>query len=539
MHTQKQSMAAQNGEAACLGIEFGSTRIKAVLVGSDHRPVAYGSCLWENRLADGIWTYDLEDVWRGVRTCLEELKRDAEARRGLAQIQIGAIGVSAMMHGYLAFDADGELLVPFRTWRNTCTKKAAEELTERLDFPIPQRWSAAHLYQAILDGETHVKNVAFLTTLAGYVHWRLTGEKVLGIGDASGMFPIDKTTCGYDEKKLRQFDELAFSHGFRRRIQDVLPRVLTAGQFAGTLTPEGARLLDPDGWLQAGIAMCPPEGDAGTGMTATNSVRERTCSLSAGTSVFAMTVLERPLKRTHPEIDLVATPEGGAVAMVHCNNGTGDLDAWIELLGEAAEKLGARFDKTALYRTLFQQALCADGDCGGLTNVNYLSGEHLTGFTEGRPVFARLPGSRLTLANFMRAQLFSVLCTLKTGMDILTRGEDVVIEEITAHGGYFKVKGVGQRILAAALDTPVCIRDAAGEGGPWGMALLAAYMLYREEGEPLGDYLENRVFRDAAAETAAPDPAEAAGFSRYLERYRRCLIVEQTAIETLKDNFES
>ncbi len=479
---------------AVLGIEFGSTRIKAVLVDENNTPIASGAHDWENRLENGIWTYTLEDIWTGLQDCYKKMTEDVQKQYGVAVEKLGAIGFSAMMHGYLAFDRAGELLVPFRTWRNTITQEASEALTEAFQFHIPQRWSIAHLYQAILNGEEHVPDVDFITTLDGYIHWQLTGEKVLGVGSASGMFPIDSDTKDYYASMIRKFDELVAPKGFPWKVADLLPKVLVAGDNAGTLTAEGAKKLDPTGTLQAGCPLCPPEGDAGTGMAATNSVKQRTGNVSAGTSVFAMIVLEKALEKVHEEIDMVTTPSGDAVAMVHCNNCTSDLNAWVNIFKEFAESFGMDVDMDQLFGTLYHKALEGDKDCGGLLAYNYFSGEHITGFEEGRPMFVRTPDSRFNLANFMRANLYTSLGALKVGLDILMKEEKVAVDRITGHGGLFKTKGVGQSILAGAMDATVSVMKTAGEGGAWGIALLASYMIQKDAGETLEDYLQQRVF---------------------------------------------
>ncbi len=515
-----------------LGIEFGSTRIKAVLVDGTCSPIASGSHEWENRLEGGIWTYSMDDVWRGLSDCYADLKRDVQAKYGAALTRIGAIGVSAMMHGYLAFDAADKLLVPFRTWRNTITGQAAEALTALLGFNIPQRWSAAHLYQAILNGEPHVKDIAFVTTLAGYVHWQLTGEKVLGVGDASGMFPIAASCDGYDADKMAKFDAQIADRQFGWTLEQVLPRVLGAGEDAGRLTDAGAKRLDPTGALSSGCPLCPPEGDAGTGMVATNAVAQRTGNISAGTSVFAMIVLEKGLSRVYPEIDMVTTPTGKPVAMVHCNNCTSDLNAWVSLFGEFSRAMGIEADANRLFGTLYNRALEGDADCGGLLAYNYFSGEHMTGLTEGRPLFVRTPDAKFTLANFMRTHLYAALGTLSLGMRILT-DEQVAIDKIFGHGGLFKTKGVGQRIMAAAIDTPVSVMETAGEGGAWGIALLAAYLKDRQ-GETLEAFLDAKVFAGLAGETIAPDAADVAGFRAFLEKYEAGLPIERAAVENFK-----
>ncbi len=534
---QRAASAVTEGNTF-LGIELGSTRIKAVLIDADHTPVASGSYAWENQFVDHIWTYSMDDVWNGLRACYADLKRDVWERYGVTLSRTGAMGISAMMHGYLAFGETGELLVPFRTWRNTMTKEASERLTELFSFNIPQRWSIAHLYQSILNGEAHVPDIRYLTTLAGYIHWKLTGKRVLGVGDASGMFPVDTATRRFDERMLAQFDGLAAAKRYPWRIGNLLPEVLTAGERAGVLTAEGARLLDPSGELLPGVPLCPPEGDAGTGMVATNGVLPRTGNISAGTSVFAMAVLERPLSRVYPEIDLVATPVGDPVAMVHCNNCTSDIDAWIGLMKEAAELFGAQPSPDGLFSALYQKALEGDPDCGGMLVCNYLSGEHITGFAEGRPFVVRGPDSRFSLANLMRAHLYTALGALRIGMDILFRREDVRLDRITGHGGFFKTEGVGQRIVAAALHTPITVLKTAGEGGPWGMALLAAFLVGRRADESLGAYLADGVFRAADGSTAAPDAADEAGFEQFLERYRKGLAIERAAVEALPETRE-
>lgn len=517
------------GETA-LGIEFGSTRIKAVLIDNTFNTLASGSHNWENRLDNGLWTYSLDDIWSGVRDCYAQLIAAVKEKYGITLESVGAIGVSAMMHGYMAFDDHDRLLVPFRTWRNTSTGEASEKLTELFGFNIPLRWSVAHLYQAILNGEEHVPQISFITTLAGYIHWQLTGEKVLGIGDASGMFPIDDATRQFDAPMLEAFGKLTADKGFFWKLADILPKVLPAGAGAGKLTAQGARLLDPSGTLNAGIPFCPPEGDAGTGMVATNSVRRRTGNVSAGTSIFAMAVLERPLKKAYPEIDMVTTPSGDPVAMVHCNNCTSDIDAWVKLLGEAAVLLGADFDTNALYGRLYQQALKGDADCGGLLNYNYVSGEPVTGLSKGRPLFMRRPDAAFHLANFMRAQLYSACASLKVGMDILMENEHTEIDTMTGHGGFFKVPGVGQRMMAAALGVPVSVMATAGEGGPWGMAILALYMK-SGGGKTLADYLSGSVFLSAGGSTINPDPADTEGFGTFIQSYKSCVAVEKLAAE--------
>ncbi|GHV85402.1 ATPase [Spirochaetia bacterium] len=529
METAKQQIS--DGKTT-LGIELGSTRIKAVLIGEDHKPLASGGHEWENQLVNGIWTYSLDDVWKGISSSFSHLSAEVKNRYGVDLAKTGAVGISAMMHGYLVFDKDGKALVPFRTWRNTITEKAAAELTGTFSFNIPQRWSIAHLYQAILNGEDHVKDITFITTLAGYVHWKLTGKKVLGVGDASGMFPIDSKINNYHGTMLEQFNTLAASR-LGRKLQDILPVVLNAGENAGTLSLEGAKLLDPSGVLQPGIPLCPPEGDAGTGMVATNSVAERTGNISAGTSVFAMIVLEKALSKVYPEIDMVTTPSGRPVAMAHCNNCTSDLDAWVKVFQELAVLSGAKIDKPALYDALYYKALEAEADGGGLLSYNYFSGEHVTGFEQGRPLLVRTPESRFTLANLMRTLLFSTMATLKIGMNILTEKEQVRVDCLLGHGGLFKTKGAGQRLMAAALGAPVAVMESAGEGGPWGIALLAAYMLRKSGGETLESYLAQKVFAGNTGERAEPDPKDVEGFEVFMKRYTGGFAIERAAVDHL------
>ena len=524
--------AIESGKTA-LGIEFGSTRIKAVLIGEDHAPIAAGSHEWENRYENGVWTYSLEAVWAGLQESYRNLCNAVLAQYNTPLLRTGAIGFSAMMHGYVALDKDGNLLVPFRTWRNTITGQAAEQLTDLFQFNIPQRWSIAHLYQAILNKEPHVKEISHLTTLAGYVHWQLTGQKVLGVGEASGMFPIDSKTNDYDARKIDLFDALLAAENIPWRLQDILPKVLVAGDAAGVLSVAGAKLLDPTGELRAGIPLCPPEGDAGTGMVATNSVAERTGNVSAGTSVFAMIVLEKALSKLYPEIDMVTTPTGKPVAMVHSNNCTSDLNAWIDIFQEFTQALGVEMSESRLYETLYPMALAGDADGGGLLAYNYVSGEHITHMAEGRPLFVRTPNSRFTLANFMRVHLFSAVGALKIGLDILFEQEQVKIDQILGHGGFFKTKEVGQRVMAAAMNVPVAVMETAGEGGAWGIALLAAYMLRKAVDEPLEAYLASRVFARENATTIAPDPRDVEGFAVFMARYKKGLGIERAAVEGL------
>ena len=516
---------------AVLGIELGSTRIKAVLIDTDKSPVASGSYDWENQYVNHIWTYDINEVWKGLQGCYSDLVKNVREEYGVTIKDLAAIGISAMMHGYLAFDEKDELLVPFRTWRNTITGEASEKLSELFSYHIPQRWSIAHLYQAILNGEEHVDKVRFFTTLSGYIHWMLTGRKVLGSGDAAGMFPMDIASKDYDGRMLDQFDDLVADKGFPWKIRDLLPKVLVAGEDAGCLTETGAGLLDPEGNLNAGIPMCPPEGDAGTGMTATNSVAVRTGNVSAGTSVFAMAVLEKDLTKPYEEIDLVTTPAGDLVAMVHCNNCTSDLNAWVGLFREFAESFGMDVDMNRLFGTLYNKALEGDPDCGGLLAYNYFSGEHITGFDEGRPLFVRSPESRFNLANFMRVHLYTSLGALKTGMDILLKKEHVKLDRMMGHGGLFKTKGVGQRILAGAINTPVYVMETAGEGGAWGIALLADYLVRREDGESLTDYLNNKVFHEAEGTGMDPVVEDVEGYEKSMERYAKGLAVERAAVD--------
>ena len=514
-----------------LGIELGSTRIKAVLVGEDHVPLASGGHAWENQYVDRTWTYSLDAVWEGLRGAVADLLADAERQHGVRPTSLAAIGVSAMMHGYLAFDADDELLVPFRTWRNTSTGPAAAELTELLGYNIPLRWSVAHLYQAVLDAEPHVPDVRFVTTLAGYVHWRLTGRRVLGVGDASGMFPVDPATRDYDADLLARFDAHVAGRLPAAHLADLLPEVLVAGQEAGTLTDEGAALLDPSGTLRAGTPLCPPEGDAGTGMVATASVAPRTANISVGTSIFAMVVLEHPLARVHHEIDLVTTPAGDLVAMVHCNNGASELGEWAGVFGRFATALGSDAGADEVFGVLLREALEGEADGGGLLAYNNLSGEPVTGLDEGRPLIVRTPDSRLTLGNFVRTQVYAAFGALSLGMRILD-GEGVEVDAMFAHGGLFRTAGVAQRLLAAAVDTPVAVGRTAGEGGAWGIAVLAGYLASGATTD-LGTYLTEQVFADAELDVAQPDPADVAGYTAWLARYEAGLAVERAATEAL------
>lgn len=533
MNQNDTQKAVESGKTV-LGIEFGSTRIKAVLIGEDHLSIASGSHEWENRHENGVWTYSLEDVWTGLQESYKNLTKEVLEKYGVPLKTVGAIGFSGMMHGYMAFGKDGNLLAPFRTWRNTITGQAAEKLTDLFQFNIPQRWSIAHLCQAILNKESHVRDISHLTTLAGYVHWKLTGQKVMGVGEASGMFPIDSLINDYDKGRMEQFNGLLKAENISWTLQDILPKVLAAGDAAGVLTEEGAKLLDPTGQLRAGIPLCPPEGDAGTGMVATNSVAQRTGNVSAGTSVFAMIVLEKALSKLYPEIDMVTTPSGKPVAMVHSNNCTSDLNAWVDLFQEFTAALGVEVSESKLYEMLYQKALAGDADAGGLLAYNYVSGEHLTHLEEGRPLFVRTPESRFTLANFMRVNLFSSLGALKIGLDILFEQEQVKIDQVLGHGGFFKTKEVGQRMMAAAMNVPVSVMETAGEGGAWGIALLAAYMLRKSTGETLEAYLSAKVFAGAKALTLAPDPKDVDGFAAFMERYKQGLVIERAAVEGMK-----
>ncbi|MDY4793481.1 MAG: FGGY-family carbohydrate kinase [Pararoseburia sp.] len=521
-----------NGEAI-LGIEFGSTRIKAVLIDENHKPIASGDHIWENRLENGFWTYHEDEIWSGLQDSYANLKKDVESKYGVKLTKIAALGFSAMMHGYLAFDKEGKLLVPFRTWRNSTTGEAAEKLSALFEYNIPERWSISHLYQAILNGEDHVKDIAFFTTLAGFIHWKLTGEKVLGVGDASGMFPIDPKTKQYDATMIEKFENLIAEYHFPWKLTEILPEIRLAGEAAGTLTETGAKLLDPSGELEAGVPIAPPEGDAGTGMVATNSVKQRTGNVSAGTSVFAMVVLDKELSRYYPQIDMVTTPDGSLVAMVHANNCTSDLNAWVGLCGEVLDAFGVKVSGDELYGTLYRKSLEADPDCGGLLSYGFLSGENIMNCVEGRPMFVRTPESKFTLANFMRSHLYASFGALKVGMDLLLQQEKVEIDAIYGHGGIFKTKGVAQNFLAAALNTPVSVMETAGEGGPWGMAVLAAYLVKKAEGESLEDYLADKVFADAEGSSVEPDAKDVEGFNAFATRFKDGIAVEQTAVEKL------
>lgn len=517
-----------------LGIEFGSTRIKAVLIDENHTPIASGSHEWENRYENGIWTYSLDDIWTGVRHCYAELAEDVKKKYDVTLTKVGAIGFSAMMHGYMVFDKEGKLLVPFRTWRNNNAAPAADKLTELFNYHIPARWSIAHLYQAILNGEEHVKDITFQTTLEGYIHWMLTGKKVIGIGEASGMFPIDIATKKYHPEMVEKFNRLIEPYNLPFKLEDILPEILTAGENAGYLTEEGARLLDPTGNLQAGAPFAPPEGDAGTGMVATNAVKVRTGNVSAGTSVFAMIVLEKELSKVYPEIDLVTTPSGDLVGMVHCNNCTSDINGWVNLFDEFAKLAGISLDKNSLYETLYRNTEKGDKDCGGLLAYNCVSNENITEIDAGRPLFVRTPESRFNLANFFRAHLYSCFGALKVGCDIMLKEEGVKLDCITGHGGLFKTERIGQSYLAAAINAPVTVMKTAGEGGAWGMAILANYVVKKAEGEELADYLANKVFAGQEGITLAPDPADVAGFEEFSKRYVAGLPIVREAVKSME-----
>lgn len=516
-----------------LGIEFGSTRIKAVLIDDTYTTIAAGDYGWASHLEDGLWSYSQEEIWTGLQTAYAALAEDVENAYGEKLTRVGRIGFSAMMHGYLAFGKDGELLVPFRTWQNTNTSEAHEKLSELFQYNIPERWSIAHLYQAVLNNEEHIGKVDFFTTLAGYVHWKLTGKKVLGVGDASGMFPIDPTTHTYETEFIEKFNAIPEVAAQPWKLADLLPEPLVAGTPAGTLTEEGAKLLDPTGTLQPGITFAPPEGDAGTGMVATNSVRVRTGNVSAGTSIFAMVVLERKLERLHPEVDLVTTPAGDLAGMSHANNFTSDLNAWVGLFGQFAAAIGTPVDAGTLYGTLFRAAIADDIDsnCGGLINYPFRSGEFLAGLPEGRPLFARGPEARMSLGNFMRAQLFSAFSPVKIGMDVMTKDEGVAVDSLVGHGGIFTTPKVAQKILAAAFDTPIKVMSTAAEGGAWGMAVLADYLWHADQ--PLDEFLDARVFADAASTTENPDEGDVAGFEEFFDRFRKGLPIEHVAIESI------
>ncbi|CAH0158732.1 xylulokinase [Priestia megaterium] len=532
MKTTQESIkqAIAKGKTS-LGIELGSTRIKAVLIDENFETIASGSYEWENLLEDGFWTYNLLDIITGLQSAYREMKQEVERSYGITIRTVGSIGVSAMMHGYMAFDKTGELLVPFRTWRNATTSAAAKELTEHFQFNIPERWSIAHLYQAIINQEKHLPRIDYMTTLAGYIHWLLTGNKALGIGDASGIFPIDERTQNYSEDMMKQFDELISYKGYPWQLSDILPAVHTSGEQAGTLTAIGASILDQSKNLQPGIPFCPPEGDAGTGMVATNSVRKRTGNVSVGTSVFAMIVLDKKLSNVYPEIDLVTTPNGSPVGMVHANNCSSDLNAWLGLFREFSEAMGQKVESDKLFEVMLNKALEADPDGGGLLSYGYFSGENITGVESGRPLFVRSAKSNFNLANFMRTHLFTAFGALKIGMDLLVKEENVKIHSILAHGGLFKTPVVGQKMMAAAINTPVSVMNTAGEGGAWGMAILSSYMLNKSENESLEDFLDDRVFKEVTAQEIYPDELDVKGFEAFIKRYKKGLVIEKAAAE--------
>lgn len=515
---------------AVLGIELGSTRIKAVLIDPDNKPIAQSSHCWENKLVDGLWTYSLDDVWTGLQDCYANLRSNVLSKYGVEIENLAAIGVSAMMHGYMAFDENGELLVPFRTWRNTNTGEAAAALSDLFVYNIPLRWSVSHLYQCILNGDEHVKDIRFQTTLAGYVHWCLTGEKVIGIGDASGMLPVDPDTGTYNASMVSKFNDLVAPKGYSWKLPDIFPKVLVAGEKAGYLTAEGALRLDVSGNLKPGILFCPPEGDAGTGMVATNSVKQRTGNVSAGTSSFSMIVVEKELSRPYDVIDMVTTPDGSLVAMVHCNNCTSDINAWVGIFKDFEALMGTQSDEDVLYAKLFGAALEGDPDCGGLLSYNYVSGEPVAGLVDGRPLFVRSANDRFNLANFMRAHLYASIGVLKIGNDILFKQENVKVDRITGHGGLFKSTTAGQRVLGAALNSPISVMETAGEGGAWGIALLAGYAVNNPYGLNLAGYLEEKVFAGNAGTEISPAPEDVAGFNAYIENYKAGLAIEAAAV---------
>lgn len=528
--TEKIKIAIENGDVA-LGIELGSTRIKGILIDNEFNTVAQGDFLWENSLVDGIWTYSIAEVWNGIQECYKSLKLDVKEKYGLTLKKIDNIGISAMMHGYVVLDKDDNLLVPFRTWRNTKQEEAAHTLSELYNYPVPQRFSNAHIYQAILNKESHIHNIAFQTTLAGYVHYKLTGERVIGVGEASGIFPIDLETKDFNKKYIEKFNDLIKSKGVKWNYQDILPKVLVAGESAGVLTEEGAKLLDVDCDLVSGAKLCPPEGDAGTGMVATNSVAEKTGNVSAGTSVFAMIVLEDNLKKVHNEIDLVTTPSGSLVGMVHCNNCTSNLNTWVDLFDEVINTFGFSVSKNELYTKLYKKALESDLDAGGVLSYGYVSGEHITNFEEGRPLIVSKPDSNFNLANFMRSSIYTSLGALKIGLDILLKEEKVKIDKIYGHGGFFKTEEVGQRIMSQATNAPVSIMENAGEGGAWGMSILAMYQNYKDI--DLETFLNTKIFKDNKVTTITATNEEVIGFESFMDRYKKGLAIERSAIDNL------
>lgn len=516
---------------AILGIEFGSTRIKAVLIDQENNPIAQGSHTWENQLENGLWTYSIDAIWNGVQDCYADLRANVKEQYNVEIESLAAIGISAMMHGYMPFNEKEEILVPFRTWRNTNTGKAAAELSQLFVYNIPLRWSISHLYQAILNKEEHVKDIKYLTTLSGYVHWQITGEKVLGIGDASGMLPINSETKNYSAEMVDKFNKLVAPYGYDWKLEDILPKVLSAGENAGFLTPQGAKKLDVSGHLKPGIPVCPPEGDAGTGMVATNAVKQRTGNVSAGTSSFSMIVLEKELSKPYEMIDMVTTPDGSPVAMVHCNNCTSDLNAWINIFKEYQELMGMPVDMDEIFGKLYNNALSGDADCGGLISYNYFSGEPVTGLTEGRPLFVRTANDKFTLANFMRAHLYASVGVLKIGNDILFNEEKIKVDKITGHGGLFRTKGVGQRVLAAALNSPISVMETAGEGGAWGIALLGSYLVNNDKQQSLADFLDEKVFGGNTGLEVLPTAEDVEGFNTYIQNYKACLPIEEAAVK--------
>ena len=534
-----------NGKAI-LGIEFGSTRIKAVLIDDENKPIAQGSHTWENQLVDGLWTYSTEAIWYGLEDAYQDLRKNVKNDYDCEIEVLASIGISAMMHGYMAFGPTGtashgapaseaeKILVPFRTWRNTNTGQAASALSKLFNYNIPLRWSISHLYQAILDNEEHVPDITHITTLAGYIHWRLTGEKVLGVGDASGMIPVDPKTKNYDAEMVAKFNELVALKGYTWKLEDILPKCVCAGQIAGYLTEHGAQRLDISGHLKPGIPLCPPEGDAGTGMVATNAVKQRTGNVSAGTSSFSMIVLEKELSKPYEMLDMVTTPDGSLVAMVHCNNCTSDINAWVKIFKEYAQLIGVEQTPNELYGRLFEIAAQGDPDCGGLISYNYISGEPVTGLMDGRPLVVRSANDRFTLANFMRAHLYGAIGVLKLGNDILLKEENVKVDRITGHGGYFTTPIVGQKMLAAALNSPISCMSTAGEGGAWGIALLAKYAVANPDNRSLADYLDKVVFAGNEGTSVDPDPADVEGFNKYIENYKACLAAEKAAVECKK-----
>lgn len=515
-----------------IGIEFGSTRIKSVLVDGRGNVLANGSHTWENRFENGIWTYSHQDIIRGMQSCYADLKSDIAKEYGVKLNEVGAIGISAMMHGYLVLDKDDNILTPFRTWRNNNAAEAAEKLTEIFDYPIPARWSIAHLYQAILNGEKHVKDIAFQTTLEGYVHYLLTGEKVIGIDEASGMFPVDSTLKDFDKERAKLFDKLvSVKEGVTFTLKQIFPKVLVAGENAGYLTEAGAKILDPEGDLKRGIAFCPPEGDAATGMVATNAVKKGTGNVSAGTSIFGMVVLDKPLKKVYPEIDLVVTPVGDPVAMVHCNNCSSDINAWVNIFEDFAKRLGSDISRGELYKLLFNASLEGDADCGQVIAYNFVSGENIADVAAGRPMVVRKTESNFTLPNLMRSHIYSSMATLKIGIDILLKQENIKISSIVGHGGLFKTEKVAQQYLANAVDSPVTVMQTAGESGAWGMALLALY--FKDgKGSSLAEYLNGRIFSAMSSGTVQPDK-NSDGIEKFMVQYKNGLPIVRKAVEAL------